>query len=121
MTINIIVFRLLRVESDALCWFSYIEFILQLLSCVTYNYRRAQREEEKKLAEIINIYCSSGGLDRPIQRSFILRDWRFGHYEMEGLQDPFSRFITSIISTILWKKKKIRYIEDEDISYSLSC
>lgn len=27
---NIIVFRLLRVESDALCWFSYIEFILQL-------------------------------------------------------------------------------------------
>lgn len=63
----------------------------------------------------------AGGLDRPIQRSFILRDWRFGHYEMEGLQDPFSRFITSIISTILWKKKKIRYIEDEDISYSLSC
>ncbi|KAF8644477.1 hypothetical protein HU200_066444 [Digitaria exilis] len=28
------------------------------------------------------------GLDRPIQRPFILRDWRFGHYEMEGLQDP---------------------------------
>lgn len=51
MTINIIVFRLIRVESDALCWFSYIEFILQLLSCVTYNYRRAQREG-KKLAEI---------------------------------------------------------------------
>jgi hypothetical protein len=26
-----------------------------------------------------------GCLDWPIQRPFILRDWRFGHYEMEGL------------------------------------
>ncbi|CAD6344046.1 unnamed protein product [Miscanthus lutarioriparius] len=61
----------------------------------------------------------AGGLDRPIQRSFILRDWRFGHYEMEGLQDPFSRFIRSIFSPIL-RKKKIHYIEYEDISYAIS-
>jgi len=61
----------------------------------------------------------TGGLDRPIQRPFILRDWRFGHYEMEGLQDPFSRFIRSIISPIS-QKKKIHYIEDDDVSYSIS-
>ncbi|CAD6255459.1 unnamed protein product [Miscanthus lutarioriparius] len=61
----------------------------------------------------------AGGLDRPIQRSFILRDWRFGHYEMEGLQDPFSHFIRSIFSPIL-RKKKIHYIEYEDISYAIS-
>ncbi|KAG2559315.1 hypothetical protein PVAP13_8NG311400 [Panicum virgatum] len=61
----------------------------------------------------------AGGLDRPIQRPFILRDWRFGHYEMEGLQDPFSRFIRFIISPIS-QKKKIHYIEDDDVSYSIS-
>ena len=61
----------------------------------------------------------TGGLDRPIQRPFILRDWRFGHYEMEGLQDPFSHFIRSIISPIS-QKKKIHYIEDDDVSYSIS-
>jgi hypothetical protein len=32
----------------------------------------------------------SGGLDVPIERPFAVRDWRFGHYEMEGLQDPLS-------------------------------
>ncbi|KAK8448240.1 hypothetical protein SEVIR_8G248000v4 [Setaria viridis] len=61
----------------------------------------------------------AGGLDRPIQRPFILRDWRFGHYEMEGLQDPLSCFIRSIFSPIS-HKKKIHYIEDEDVSYSIS-
>jgi beta-glucosidase/6-phospho-beta-glucosidase/beta-galactosidase len=32
----------------------------------------------------------AGGLDVPIERPFAVRDWRFGHYEMEGLQDPLS-------------------------------
>ncbi|KAL6907800.1 hypothetical protein ACP4OV_001970 [Aristida adscensionis] len=62
----------------------------------------------------------AGGLDRPIQRPFVLRDWRFGHYEMEGLQDPLSCFIRSILLPIS-RKKKIRYIEDDVISYSISC
>ncbi|CAO2150390.1 unnamed protein product [Urochloa humidicola] len=61
----------------------------------------------------------AGGLDRPIQRPFILRDWRFGHYEMEGLQDPLSHFIRSIISPIS-RKKKIYYIADDNVSYSIS-
>jgi hypothetical protein len=60
-----------------------------------------------------------GGLDRPIQRPFVSRDWRFGHYEMEGLQDPLSRLLRSIVSPIS-PKKKIHYIEDDDVPYSLS-
>ncbi|GAB2265690.1 Galactolipid galactosyltransferase sfr2, chloroplastic [Dionaea muscipula] len=34
----------------------------------------------------------AGGLDEPMWRPYVNRDWRFGHYEMEGLQDPWSRF-----------------------------
>lgn len=60
----------------------------------------------------------AGGLDRPIQRNFVLRDWRFGHYEMEGLQDPLSRFVRSVIRPFA-RKKKIHYIEDDVISYSI--
>ncbi|BBN02752.1 galactolipid galactosyltransferase [Marchantia polymorpha subsp. ruderalis] len=40
----------------------------------------------------------SGGLDIPIERPFVSRDWRFGHYEMDGLQDPVSRFFRFIVS-----------------------
>ncbi|KAE8815053.1 Beta-galactosidase [Hordeum vulgare] len=60
----------------------------------------------------------AGGLDRPIERTFVLRDWRFGHYEMEGLQDPLSRFIRCIMRP--FPRKKIHYIEDDAISYSIS-
>jgi hypothetical protein len=35
----------------------------------------------------------AGGLDVPIERPFAVRDWRFGHYEMEGLQDPLSSVV----------------------------
>jgi len=35
----------------------------------------------------------SGGLDVPIDRPFAVRDWRFGHYEVEGLQDPLSSVV----------------------------
>ncbi|CAM0874173.1 unnamed protein product [Alopecurus aequalis] len=61
----------------------------------------------------------AGGLDRPIQRTFVLRDWRFGHYEMEGLQDPLSRFVRCVITPFA-RKKRIHYIEDDAVSYSIS-
>nr|BBF90082.1 putative SFR2, SENSITIVE TO FREEZING 2 [Oryza rufipogon]BBF90091.1 putative SFR2, SENSITIVE TO FREEZING 2 [Oryza rufipogon] len=61
----------------------------------------------------------AGGLDRPIQRPFILRDWRFGHYKMEGLQDPLSCFIRCIFAPFS-RQKKIHYIEDDVISYSIN-
>ncbi|ONI27935.1 hypothetical protein PRUPE_1G112100 [Prunus persica] len=50
----------------------------------------------------------AGGLDEPIQRPFIQRDWRFGHYEMEGLQDPLSRFSRFILRpfSLIRKPKK---------------
>lgn len=42
----------------------------------------------------------AGGLDVPIERPFVQRDWRFGHYEMESLQDPISRLFRFIASLI---------------------
>ncbi|CAM6089649.1 unnamed protein product [Calypogeia fissa] len=55
----------------------------------------------------------SGGLDVPIELPFVERDWRFGHYEMEGLQDPVSRFVRFILSgAFLGRKKKGAKKED---------
>lgn len=62
----------------------------------------------------------AGGLDWPIQRPFVLCDWQFGHYEMEGLQDPLSHFIRCIIGPFS-RKLKIHCIEDDVIFYSISC
>ncbi|XP_020114142.1 beta-glucosidase-like SFR2, chloroplastic isoform X3 [Ananas comosus] len=57
----------------------------------------------------------AGGLDEPIQRAFVLRDWRFGHYEMDGLQDPFSRFLRFITAPFSRKKKNVvDLVEDGD-------
>ncbi|CAK8563837.1 unnamed protein product [Lathyrus sativus] len=48
----------------------------------------------------------AGGLDEPIQRPYIERDWRFGHYEMDGLQDNLSRFYRFIVQPLPLKRKK---------------
>ncbi|EPS58001.1 hypothetical protein M569_16816, partial [Genlisea aurea] len=40
----------------------------------------------------------AGGLDEPSTRRYSVRDWRFGHYEMEGLQDPLSRLSRCLIN-----------------------
>lgn len=48
---------------------------------------------------------STGGLDEPILRPYVERDWRFGHYEMEGLQDPFSRFLRYVLQPFSLKSK----------------
>ncbi|KAI5650959.1 hypothetical protein M9H77_36964 [Catharanthus roseus] len=48
----------------------------------------------------------AGGLDRPIWRPYVERDWRFGHYEMEGLQDPLSRFSRYVFRPLSIKKEK---------------
>ncbi|MED6162324.1 Beta-glucosidase-like sfr2, chloroplastic [Stylosanthes scabra] len=54
----------------------------------------------------------AGGLDEPIQRPYIERDWRFGHYEMEGLQDRLSRFSRFIIRPFSLKRKRKPKKED---------
>ncbi|KAG1326146.1 beta-glucosidase-like SFR2, chloroplastic [Cocos nucifera] len=56
----------------------------------------------------------AGGLDEPIQRPYIQRDWRFGHYEMDGLQDPFSCLIR-IFSAPFSHKKRVHQSEDDDM------
>ncbi|CAM8915186.1 unnamed protein product [Rhodiola kirilowii] len=55
----------------------------------------------------------AGGLDEPIQRPFILRDWRFGHYEMEGLQDPLSRLSRCLFESLSLRRKS-RPQKDKD-------
>ncbi|MBA0650341.1 hypothetical protein Goklo_017770 [Gossypium klotzschianum] len=56
----------------------------------------------------------AGGLDEPTQRPFIERDWRFGHYEMEGLQDPLSRLSRYLLRPFsLRKKRKHKKVNSE--------
>ncbi|XP_073106748.1 beta-glucosidase-like SFR2, chloroplastic isoform X3 [Elaeis guineensis] len=56
----------------------------------------------------------AGGLDEPIRRPYIQRDWRFGHYEMDGLQDPFSR-LSRFFSAPFSHKKRVHQSEDDDM------
>ncbi|XP_051117025.1 beta-glucosidase-like SFR2, chloroplastic isoform X2 [Andrographis paniculata] len=57
----------------------------------------------------------AGGLDKPITRPYIRRDWRFGHYEMEGLQDPLSCLSRTILHHLffLFPGKKENVLETE--------
>lgn len=58
--------------------------------------------------KIINIerLAVTGGLDVPMDRPFAVRDWRFGKYEMEGLQDPLSSFTRYLREGAIFRKKK---------------
>ncbi|KAK6913649.1 Glycoside hydrolase family 1 [Dillenia turbinata] len=58
-------------------------------------------------------FMYAGGLDEPILRPYIKRDWRFGHYEMEGLQDPLSKLSRCILRPFFHKKKRESQIETE--------
>nr|GMD73980.1 beta-glucosidase-like SFR2, chloroplastic [Ipomoea batatas] len=58
----------------------------------------------------------AGGLDEPIWRPYIERDWRFGHYEMEGLQDPLSRFSRFILRPFSIKKKSKSKTVNEEVT-----
>ncbi|EFJ19560.1 hypothetical protein SELMODRAFT_935, partial [Selaginella moellendorffii] len=44
----------------------------------------------------------AGGLDVPIERPFVQRDWRFGHYEVDGLQDPLNRALRAVFRVLLF-------------------
>ncbi|MQM08532.1 hypothetical protein Taro_041387 [Colocasia esculenta] len=56
----------------------------------------------------------AGGLDRPIWRPYVRRDWRFGHYEMEGLLDPLSRLVRFVTSPFSRKKREEHQADDDD-------
>ncbi|KAL3812245.1 hypothetical protein ACJIZ3_013513 [Penstemon smallii] len=57
----------------------------------------------------------AGGLDKPISRPFIERDWRFGHYKMEGLQDPLSRLSRFVLQPFNLIKKPKSEKDSEDL------
>lgn len=57
----------------------------------------------------------AGGLDEPIWRPYIDRDWRFGHYEMDGLQDPLSRLSRYMLKPFSWRKKIALQTEDPEL------
>ncbi|KAL9237494.1 hypothetical protein vseg_012033 [Gypsophila vaccaria] len=59
----------------------------------------------------------AGGLDEPLLRPYVDRDWRFGHYEMEGLHDPLTRFFRFICQPLAALQKSEP--EDEDVELAL--
>ncbi|KAL8481251.1 hypothetical protein ACS0TY_027685 [Phlomoides rotata] len=56
----------------------------------------------------------AGGLDKPIFRPYIERDWRFGHYEMEGLQDPLSRLSRYMLRPLFAGKKALQHKDSDE-------
>ncbi|KAJ8767310.1 hypothetical protein K2173_017354 [Erythroxylum novogranatense] len=80
-----------------------------------YDLQRAAKEKKTRpFYRAVNKHglMYAGGLDEPIQRPFIERDWRFGHYEMEGLQDPLSR-LSRFILRVFTPKRKVKHYEDD--------
>lgn len=76
---------------DFLCHFHFcfhFQFVIEILAAFN-----------EKLA-------AAGGLDVPMDRPFVVRDWRFGKYEVEGLQDPLSSFIRYMLEGAIFRKKK---------------
>ena len=61
-----------------------------------------------------SIWVLIGGLDKPTQRPYIEKDWRFGHYEMEGLQDPLSRLSRCLLRPLSFSLKKKRKSKKAD-------
>ena len=66
----------------------------------------------------------SRGLDIPIRRPLIQRDWRFNHYQLDGLKDPLSCTIRFVFAVFFWKRggnKKLKKSSTEgylDHNYS---
>ncbi|KAF3676216.1 SKIP5-like protein [Capsicum annuum] len=63
-------------------------------------------------------YCitMAGGLDEPTWRPYIKRDLGFGHYEMEGLQDPLSRVARYLLHPLSLKKKSAIQRESDQLT-----
>ncbi|XP_021906742.1 beta-glucosidase-like SFR2, chloroplastic isoform X2 [Carica papaya] len=57
----------------------------------------------------------AGGLDEPTRRPYIERDWRFGHYDMEGLQDPLSRLSRWILQPFSLNRERKYKNEDSEL------
>ncbi|KAI3821533.1 hypothetical protein L1987_09101 [Smallanthus sonchifolius] len=80
-----------------------------------YELQKAAREKKTRpFYRAVNKHglMYAGGLDEPIWRAYIERDWRFGHYEMEGLQDPFSRFSRFMTRLLPLRRKNGEDLEE---------
>ncbi|KAI4335025.1 hypothetical protein L6164_013711 [Bauhinia variegata] len=79
--------------------------------------RAAKQKKERPFYRAVNKngLMYAGGLDEPIMRPYIERDWRFGHYQMDGLQDPLSRFSRFIIQPFSLKGKRKPQKDTADI------
>lgn len=79
--------------------------------------RAAKEKKTRPFYRAVNKYglMFSGGLDQPIQRPYIERDWRFGHYEMEGLQDPLSRLSRCFLRPFSIKSKRKDWKDDTEL------
>lgn len=81
--------------------------------------QRAAKEKKRRpfyRAVNKNGLMYAGGLDEPIERPFIERDWRFGHYEMEGLQDPLSRLSRSILRPFTIRRKRNHHKDEDELT-----
>ncbi|OAY27635.1 beta-glucosidase-like SFR2, chloroplastic [Manihot esculenta] len=82
-----------------------------------YDLQRAAKEKRTRpFHRAVNKHglMYAGGLDEPIQRPFIERDWRFGHYEMEGLQDPLSRLARWFLQPFGIRKRRKHGVDDDE-------
>lgn len=57
----------------------------------------------------------SGGLDEPTMRRYVERDWKFGHYEMEDLQDPLSRFARWVLQPFSVCREMKAHQDDDEL------
>ncbi|XP_076931265.1 beta-glucosidase-like SFR2, chloroplastic [Bidens hawaiensis] len=87
-----------------------------------YELQKAAREKKTRpFYRAVNKHglMYAGGLDEPIWRAYIERDWRFGHYEMEGLQDPVSRFSRFITRLVPLRRRKGEDLEEyNEVAYA---
>uniref|UniRef100_A0A161ZHI0 Uncharacterized protein n=1 Tax=Daucus carota subsp. sativus TaxID=79200 RepID=A0A161ZHI0_DAUCS len=77
--------------------------------------RAAREKKTRPFYRIVDKYglMYSGGLDEPTMRAYVERDWQFGHYEMEYLQDPLSCFFRWLLQPFS-TCKKMKALQDDD-------
>ncbi|KAK9288966.1 hypothetical protein L1049_017437 [Liquidambar formosana] len=80
-------------------------------------YRAAREKKSRSFYRAVNKHglMYAGGLDEPIQRPYVERDWRFGHYEMEGLQDPLSCLLRFLLRPFSIKRKVKHQTDDAEL------
>lgn len=78
--------------------------------------RAAREKKTRPFYRVVNKYglMYAGGLDEPAMRPYVERDWKFGHYEMEGPQDPLSRFVRWTLRPLSIRRKSKAHQDDDD-------